>query len=118
MYRNVLLVVHIACVAAWLGGNFSQFFLLPQMARTGGEATTAWFAATARMARRYYNMAGTLLAVYLLWRRSESLSAAAAIAHIRALNPLMIQSAVQEQFLVLFAQHLAVLRATPQESGA
>ncbi len=61
---------------------------------------------------------GTLLAVYLLWRRSESLSAAAAIAHIRALNPLMIQSAVQEQFLVLFAQHLAVLRATPQESGA
>lgn len=63
MYRNVLLVVHIASVAAWLGGNFSQFFLLPQMARSGGEVTTAWFAATARMARRYYNVAGTLLAV-------------------------------------------------------
>lgn len=63
MIRNTLLVVHIAAVAGWLGGNFSQFFLMPQMARAGGDTTTAWFEATARMAQRYYNVAGTLLAV-------------------------------------------------------
>lgn len=63
MLRNILLVVHIAAVAAWLGGNFSQFFLLPQMARAGSGTATAWFEATARMARRYYNAAGTLLAI-------------------------------------------------------
>lgn len=61
---------------------------------------------------------GTLLAAYLLWRHSEAPSAAAAIAHIRALNPLMIQSAVQEQFLVLFAQQLVALRAAPAAGGA
>jgi uncharacterized membrane protein len=63
MYRNVLLVVHIAAVAGWLGGNFSQFFLLPQFARAGGGVAAAWFEATGRMARRYYNIAGTILAV-------------------------------------------------------
>jgi uncharacterized membrane protein len=63
MYRNVLLAVHIAAVAGWLGGNFSQFFLMPQMARAGGGVAAAWFEATARMARRYYNVAGTVLAV-------------------------------------------------------
>ena len=61
---------------------------------------------------------GTLLAVYLLWRQREPVTAQAAIAHIRSLNPLMIQSAVQEEFIALFAQHLAALRTVPQASGA
>ena len=63
MYRNVLLSVHIASVAAWLGANLTQFFLAPWFVQRGGDAAVAWFEATTRMARRYYNAAGTVLAV-------------------------------------------------------
>lgn len=63
MYRNVLLSIHIASVAAWLGANLTQFFLAPWFTQRGGEVAAAWFEATTRMARRYYNAAGTVLAV-------------------------------------------------------
>ena len=63
MYRTTLLAVHIASVAAWLGCNFTQLFLGPFFARRGGDAAVAWFEASARLARRYYNVAGTVLAV-------------------------------------------------------
>ena len=61
MYRNVLLTVHIASVAAWLGCNATQLFLTPWFAARGGEAAVAWFEATSRLARRYYNVAGVFL---------------------------------------------------------
>ncbi|MDO8389882.1 MAG: hypothetical protein Q7V57_05290 [Actinomycetota bacterium] len=63
MYRTVLLSLHIASVAAWLGCNFTQLFLGPSFARRGGDAAMAWFEASARLARRYYNAAGTVLGV-------------------------------------------------------
>ncbi|MGB8858725.1 MAG: hypothetical protein WCC60_05690 [Ilumatobacteraceae bacterium] len=63
MYRNVLLVVHLAALAGWLGGNFTQFFMAPWFAHRGGVEAVAWYEATGRMARRYYNVAGTLLAL-------------------------------------------------------
>ena len=63
MFRNVLLALHIAAVAAWLGCNLTQFFIAPWFARQGGAAAVAWFDATGRLARMYYNVAGTLLAV-------------------------------------------------------
>jgi hypothetical protein len=63
MYRDLLLVVHIASVAAWLGCNFTQLFLGPWFARRGGEVAAAWYDAASRLASRYYNVAGTLLAV-------------------------------------------------------
>lgn len=63
MYRNLLLTVHLASMAAWLGCNFTQLFLTPSFARRGGDAAVAWFEAGARLARRYYNVAGVGLGV-------------------------------------------------------
>ncbi len=63
MYRNVLLTVHIASVAGWLGANLTQLFLTPWFAKRAGEAATAWFEATSFLARRYYNVWGALLTV-------------------------------------------------------
>ena len=63
VYRHLLLACHIAAVAAWLGCNFTQFFLAPWFRRRGGDAAVAWFEASNRLARMYYNVAGTVLAV-------------------------------------------------------
>jgi hypothetical protein len=62
-YRNLLLVVHIGCAAAWLGANLVQLVLTPQFAKRGGELAASWFDATGWLAKRYYNVAGILLAV-------------------------------------------------------
>lgn len=61
MYRELLLVVHIASVAAWLGANFVQLFLGPWFTRRGGEAAIAWHEAATRLTSRYYNVAGAVL---------------------------------------------------------
>lgn len=61
MQRNVLLALHIAAVAAWLGCNLTQLFLTPWFAGRGGEAAATWFEATSRLAKRYYNAAGAVL---------------------------------------------------------
>ncbi len=63
MYRDILLALHIASVAAWLGCNFTQLFLGPWFSRRGGEVAATWYEATARLASRYYNVAGTVLAI-------------------------------------------------------
>jgi hypothetical protein len=63
VYRNVLLTVHIASAAAWLGANFVQLALTPWFVRRGGEATVSWFEATGWLAKRYYNLAGVTLAL-------------------------------------------------------
>lgn len=62
-YRNVLLLVHLACAGAWLGANLTQLVLTPWFVRRGGEATVAWFEGTELLAKRYYNVAGVLLAL-------------------------------------------------------
>lgn len=63
MYRNVLLALHIASVAGWLGCNLTQLFLSRWFVRRGGDAAVAWFEATNRLARRYYNVVGVVLGV-------------------------------------------------------
>lgn len=63
MYRNILLSLHIASVAAWLGCNFTQLFLTRSFVARGGDAAVAWFEATSRLARRYYNVFGIVLGV-------------------------------------------------------
>ncbi|HRW39063.1 MAG: hypothetical protein KDB04_06775 [Acidimicrobiales bacterium] len=60
-YRNILLLVHIASAAAWLGANLTQLVLTPWFARRGGEVAGSWFEATGLLAKRYYNLAGLLL---------------------------------------------------------
>ena len=62
-YRNLLLVVHIGCAGAWLGANLTQLVLTPWFVRRGGEVTAAWFEGTELLAKRYYNVAGILLAL-------------------------------------------------------
>ena len=63
MYRNVLLALHIAGAAGWLGCNFTQLFLTPWFAGRGGEVAASWFEATSRLARRYYNVVGAVLTI-------------------------------------------------------
>lgn len=63
MYRNVVLALHIASVAGWLGCNFTQLFLTRWFVARGGDAAVAWFDATSRLARRYYNVFGVILGV-------------------------------------------------------
>lgn len=63
MYRNLILTLHIAAASGWLGCNLTQLFLTPWFARRTGEAATAWFEATAVLARRYYNVVGAVLVV-------------------------------------------------------
>lgn len=62
-YRNLLLVVHIAAAAAWLGANLTQLSLTGWFVRRGGEVAAAWFDATGVLAKRYYNLAGMVLAL-------------------------------------------------------
>lgn len=62
-YRNLLLAVHIAAAAAWLGANFVQLALTPQFAKKGGEITAAWFDAASWLGKRYYSLAGAVLAL-------------------------------------------------------
>lgn len=42
MTRNLLLLAHIAAVAAWLGANFTQFVVAPRLRRVGTAPARAW----------------------------------------------------------------------------
>lgn len=61
--RTFLLSVHIVSVAAWLGGNFTQMFLMRGFATGDSGMAAAWFRASANMAKIYYSIAGVLLTV-------------------------------------------------------
>jgi hypothetical protein len=61
--RTLLLTAHITGVAAWLGANLTQLFLVRFYARQHDEGRLAWLRATTLMARQYYNVAGTLIGV-------------------------------------------------------
>lgn len=62
-YRNLLLVLHIASAAGWLGANLVQLVLTPQFARKGGEVAASWFDAASWLGKRYYNIVGIVLAL-------------------------------------------------------
>lgn len=61
--RTLLLSVHIVCVAAWLGGNFTQMFLMRGFSTGDSALAAAWFRGSASMAKIYYSIAGVLLIV-------------------------------------------------------
>lgn len=61
MYRDTVLVVHIAGVAAWLGANFVQLFLAPWFARRPAVEYAAWIDASRLLGQRYYNVAGGVI---------------------------------------------------------
>jgi hypothetical protein len=62
MTRTLLLALHIAAVAAWLGANFVQLVLSPRFARGPADVAAAWTRHTIWLGERYYNTAGAVLA--------------------------------------------------------
>lgn len=63
MTRTLLLVLHLASVAAWLGANFVQLVLSPRFATQSPAVAAAWTRQTIWLGERYYNAAGGVLAV-------------------------------------------------------
>ena len=61
MTRTILLALHIASVAAWLGANFVQLVLSPRFARGPADAALAWTRHTIWLGQRYYPAAATLI---------------------------------------------------------
>jgi hypothetical protein len=63
MTRNLLLLLHIAGVAAWLGANFVQLVLSPRFARGPADVAATWARQTIFLGERYYTAAGGLIGV-------------------------------------------------------
>jgi hypothetical protein len=63
MARNLLLLAHIAAVAAWLGANFLQLVVGPRLRARGGEVARQWAETGWFLGRRYYNVVGGLVLV-------------------------------------------------------
>lgn len=62
MTRTALLALHIFSVSMWLGANIVQLVLAPWMANRPWPTRADWADAAGHLARRYYNLAGTLVA--------------------------------------------------------
>jgi len=63
MTRNLLLLAHLASVAAWLGANFLQLVVGPRLRARGGEVARQWAETGEFLGRRYYNVVGILVAI-------------------------------------------------------
>jgi hypothetical protein len=63
MTRNLMLLAHIASVAAWLGANILQLVIGPRLRARGGEVAKQWAETGEFLGRRYYNVIGGLVAV-------------------------------------------------------
>jgi hypothetical protein len=61
--RTVLLALHIASVSAWLGANFAQLALNPQMSKGSPEVAIGWSRAQMWLGQRYYGAVGGLIAI-------------------------------------------------------
>jgi len=59
--RTILLAVHIAMAAGWLGADLVQYVLAPRFAREGHEVQTAWARQLVWMHERYYAAVAALL---------------------------------------------------------
>lgn len=63
MTRTLLLTLHLAAVAAWLGANFVQLVLSPRFAKGPDAVAAAWARHTIWLGERYYTAAGALIAI-------------------------------------------------------
>jgi hypothetical protein len=61
--RTLLLVLHIAGVAAWLGANVLQLVLAPRFAREQPAVAAAFTRQLIWLGERYYNVAGAMIAI-------------------------------------------------------
>lgn len=62
LYRDILLVIHISAVGAWLGANILQA-LVPGMIGPESAAASAWFRVTEKMSGRFYIPVGVTVLV-------------------------------------------------------
>jgi hypothetical protein len=62
-FRNVILTIHIAGAAAWLGANFVQTVLAPRFAKASNEVAAAWTRQTIWLGERYYSVVGALILI-------------------------------------------------------
>ncbi len=62
LYRNILLVIHIAAVGAWFGANIVQA-IVPGLIGPESAAASAWFRVTEKMAKSLYIPAGVTILV-------------------------------------------------------
>jgi len=62
LYRNILLVIHIAAVGAWLGANIVQA-VVPGLLGPESAAASAWFRVTEKMSKALYIPAGVTVLV-------------------------------------------------------
>lgn len=63
MTRNLLLLVHISAVAAWLGANLTQFMVAPRLRRSGTAEARAWSDTARFLGQRYYSVAGVIVGI-------------------------------------------------------
>ena len=63
MTRHLLLLAHIASVAAWLGANILQLVVGPRLRSRGGVVARQWAETGEFLGRRYYNVVGALVAI-------------------------------------------------------
>ena len=63
MTRNLLVLVHLTSVAAWLGANILQFIVAPRLRRAGSAAALAWSETARFLGQRYYNVVGAALGI-------------------------------------------------------
>ena len=63
MTRNLLLLVHLTSVSAWLGANILQFVVAPRLRRAGSAPALAWSETARFLGQRYYNVVGIVLGI-------------------------------------------------------
>jgi uncharacterized membrane protein len=63
MGHALLLALHIASVAGWLGANYVQLVLVTRFERDGRDAALAWTRQSNWLGERYYNVVGALIAI-------------------------------------------------------
>ena len=61
--RTLLLALHIASVAGWLGANYVQILLAPRFGRAGRDSAVTWARQSNWLGERYYPVIGALVLI-------------------------------------------------------
>lgn len=64
---ELLLLVHIVAVGAWLGANMTQLVVTPALQRTGGAPAAAWMRQTVRIGKAIVSPAAVVLLITGFW---------------------------------------------------
>lgn len=64
---NLLLFIHIAAVATWVGAGVVQLIVNPAMHRAGGATAAAWMRQTVRLGRVLFSPAAVIVLITGIW---------------------------------------------------